>query len=251
MLDEHFAYGTSPVHALDPRVKITAATAFSVVVAVSQHPHTLYAALAVSVALLAAARLDARPVLRRLLGVNAFIAFLWLFIPFSVPGEAVLSVWKLVASREGLELAGLITLKSNAIVIAFTALIATTPVPDLGHALRKLHVPDKLGWLLIFTYRHIFLIAQEYQRLNAAMKVRGFRPRTDLHTYRSYASLIGMVLVRSWDRSERVYQAMLCRGFNGTFHSLNGFAHSTRDILFLASMLAVTCALAAGEIILP
>jgi cobalt/nickel transport system permease protein len=55
------------------------------------------------------------------------------------------------------------------------------------------------------------------------MKIRGFRPRTRLHTYRSYAYLVGMLFVRAAARADRVHQAMRCRGFNGRFHSLATF----------------------------
>jgi cobalt/nickel transport system permease protein len=86
-----------------------------------------------------------------------------------------------------------------------------------------LRLPDKLCHLLLFTYRYIYVFEQEFRRLVQAMKIRGFRPRTNLHTYRSYAYLAAMLLVRSFDRAERVFQAMLCRGFNGTFYSLRTF----------------------------
>lgn len=251
MIEEQFAYGTSAIHTLDPRAKVMAATIFSIVIAISRHVETLVVALPVACVLLILARLPLGAVIKRLAAINVFVMFLWLFIPFSVPGEPLFTLLGLSGSREGVNMALLITLKSNAIIIAFTALIATTPVPDLGHALRKLRVPDKLGWLLIFTYRHIFLIAQEYDRLHSAMKIRGFIPRTNLHTYRAYASLVGMVLVRSWERSERVYHAMLCRGFNGSFKSLNGFTFTHRDTAFLALMFIAVTIFAAGEILLP
>jgi cobalt/nickel transport system permease protein len=75
------------------------------------------------------------------------------------------------------------------------------------------------------------------------MKIRGFKPRTNLHTYRSYAYLAAMLLVRSFDRAERVFQAMLCRGFNGTFYSLRTFSWERRDRIFLAASLLVLAGL--------
>ena len=64
------------------------------------------------------------------------------------------------------------------------------------------------------------------------MKIRGFQPRTNLHTYRSYAYLAAMLLVRSYDRADRVFQAMLCRGFHGVFYSLRTFSWQRRDGVF-------------------
>ena len=49
------------------------------------------------------------------------------------------------------------------------------------------------------------------------MKVRGFRKRTDLETMRSLGNLLGMLIVRSFDRTQRVYDGMLSRGYSGVF----------------------------------
>ena len=123
------------------------------------------------------------------------------------------------------------------------ALIATAPIVTLGQALRRLRLPDKLCHLLLFTYRYIYVFEQEYRRLVLAMKIRGFRPRTNLHTYRSYAYLAAMLLVRSFDRAERVFAAMRCRGFQGTFYSLRTFTWQRRDGIFLAGSLLILAAL--------
>jgi len=72
------------------------------------------------------------------------------------------------------------------------------------------------------------------------MKIRGLQPGTNIHTYRSYAYLAAMLLVRSYDRANRVFQAMLCRGFHGTFYSLRTFSWRRRDGVFVvASFLAL------------
>jgi cobalt/nickel transport system permease protein len=79
----------------------------------------------------------------------------------------------------------------------------------------------------------------EYQRLMKTLKIRGFYPRTNLHTYRTYAYLVGMVIVRSHDRAERVRAAMLCRGFSGTFYDLSEFSFKASDLVALVLMLMV------------
>ena len=89
--------------------------------------------------------------------------------------------------------------------------------------------------MLLFTYRYLYVFEQEFHRLVQAMKIRGFQPRTNLHTYRSYAYLAAMLLVRSYDRADRVFQAMLCRGFHGIFYSLRTFSWQRRDGVFVSS----------------
>ena len=70
---------------------------------------------------------------------------------------------------------------------------------------------------------------QEYERLLRAAKARGFKPKTNMHTYRTYAYLVGMLLVRAVERAERVHKAMICRGFRGRFYSLHKFSMSPLD----------------------
>jgi cobalt/nickel transport system permease protein len=239
-IGEPFSEGASLAHRLDPRGKILVAALFAVLMAVAQTYAAALAGLALALIFLALARLPLKKVLARLLVVNSFIFFLWIVLPFTYPGEAVWSFGPLTATRQGLIYTGLITLKSNAIIIALIALVATVPVVTLGQALHNLRLPDKLCHLFLFTYRYLYVFEQEFHRLVQAMKIRGFRPRTNLHTYRSYAYLAAMLLVRSFDRADRVFQAMLCRGFHGVFYSLQTFSWQRRDGIFMvASVLAL------------
>jgi len=244
---EEFSAGSSFVHRLDPRIKLLSAVLFSVVVAAADRVGVLTAALAGAVLLVAAARLHLRRVAVRLAIVNTFVLFLWFFLPFSQPGRAVLTLGPLTMSREGLLLALAITIKSNAIILAVIALLATCTVFTLVHALRHLRVPDKLVHLFFFTFRYLQVIHGEYLRLRAAMRVRCFRPRTDMHTYRSLAYLAGMLIVRSFDRSERVFQAMLCRGYDGRFWILDHFDMRGPDRAFMAVMTVFVGLLAVGQ----
>jgi cobalt/nickel transport system permease protein len=207
--------------------------------------------LALAILYIALARLPLKKVVVRLLVVNSFIFFLWLVLPLTYPGDPVWHFGPLTATRQGIAYTGLITLKSNAIIIALIALIATVPVVTLGQAMHNLKLPDKLCHLLLFTYRYIYVFEQEYRRLVQAMKIRGFRPRTNLHTYRSYAYLAAMLLVRSFDRAERVFAAMRCRGFAGTFYSLKSFSWQRRDGIFLALSLLALLALLSLEWLKP
>jgi cobalt/nickel transport system permease protein len=248
MLSEPFAVGDSALHRLDPRLRLAAAVLFSVAVAVCTHYSALAAALVAAVALAALARLKAADVLKRLLVVNGFVLFLWAALPFTFPGEALFRLGPLAAAREGVELAARISLKSNAIVLAFVALVATMPFAAVGHALHRLRVPDKIVHLMLMTYRYLFVLEQEYQRLVRAAAVRGFRPGTNLHTYRTYAYLIGMLFVKAVDRAERVRWAMLCRGFQRRFYSLQEFRAGTRGVVFMALMAAAVAGIAALEL---
>jgi cobalt/nickel transport system permease protein len=230
MIQETFAIGSSSVHRMDPRLKIVTATLFSFQTAISDNFLTLIAALILGVAMVLLARLNFLMVLKRLLVVNGFIFFLWLVLPFTFPGEPIFSVGPLDYTLSGIVLSARITLKSNAILLSLIALTGTSYLATLGYALNQLKVPDKIIFLFLITYRYIFVIEQEYQRLIRAARVRCFEPGTNLHTYRTYAYLVAMLFVRASARADRVYHAMLCRGFTGKFHTLRHFTFSKSDL---------------------
>ena len=79
------------------------------------------------------------------------------------------------------------------------------------------------------------------------MKIRGFAPKTDLHTYKSYAYMVGMLLVRSFDRGQRVHNAMLCRGFKGNLYSLSKFSFKRHDIVSVSLMVTIIILLGVFE----
>ena len=117
-------------------------------------------------------------------------------------------------------------------MMAFMALVATMTVDTLGHTLNRLRLPDKMVHLILITYRYLFVLEQEYQRLIRAMKIRNFHPKTNLHSYRTYAYLVGMLFVRASERARRVHSAMICRGFSGRFFSLRQFAPNRLNPVF-------------------
>jgi cobalt/nickel transport system permease protein len=145
-------------------------------------------------------------------------------------------------------LAARISLKSSAILLSLTALLATMSLATLGHAMGRLGIPDKLVYLLLITYRYVFVMEQEYRRLIRAMRIRAFRPGTNLHSYQSYAYLVGMLFVHASARADRVSKAMKCRGFNGRFHSLRRFDPDPRNRMFAVIMSLIIILMATVEI---
>lgn len=238
MVEEIFAAGDSVIHRTDPRCRVVTAVLFSFVIAMSEQKLTLWAGLALSIILLLMARLNLREVMKRLFIMWRFLFFIWLILPMTFEGEVIYRIGKLTLSREGLLLSGLITLKSNAILLIFISLITTMNFSTLGYVLNFFQIPEKLVHLLLLTYRYIFVIEQEYRRLLRAAKVRCFQPKSNLHTYKTYAYLVGMLFVRASARAERVYRAMKCRGFQGKFHCLQEFSLSRADRIWTVSLLS-------------
>jgi cobalt/nickel transport system permease protein len=232
---------------IDPRARILGAAGFAVTVVACQSIPVLVAAVFLALALLLASRLPARQTLRRMAAMDGFILFILVMLPFTVPGTPIFTLWGFPASWEGLWQAVEIALKANAVILALMALVGTMEPVTLGHALHRLRVPETLVNLLMFTVRYIDVLREEYLRLRQAMKARGFRPTTGWHCYRSFGYLIGMMLVRSMERSERILGAMKCRGFTGRVPLLDTMRFGPADAVFAAGFTLVLLGLLAAD----
>lgn len=225
----------------DPRVRLVFSLAFACVVVSLNSLWVLSAALIGALLFLMSARLPKAETLKKVMAMDGFIVFLLIMLPFTTPGEEIFRLFDYPASREGFLLALEIMLTANAIVMTLLALVGTLEAPRLGHALERLCIPANLVHLLLFSVRYIDVLKQEYSRLRTAMKARCFQPRNSLHTYRSFGYLIGMLLVRSLERSERILEAMKCRGFQGKFYILGEMNFLPRDwILSIAGTVYLT-----------
>jgi len=223
----------SLVDRLDPRVRLIAVSFFALTVVLSQNFYVLLLGLVVAVATAVVAKLNFKRTLRRVVAMDLFMIFLIVMLPFTTPGEALFTVAGIPASKEGLLHALMIALKANAVVFALLALVGTMSATTLGHAMAHLRVPDKLVHLLLFTVRYLDVIGQEYKRMRRAMQARAFVMRASNHTWRSIGYLVGMLLVHSLERSERIMDAMKCRGYKGQFYLMDDMALKRQDYLFM------------------
>ena len=232
---------------IDPRARIVAAVVFSLMAAEVRGFTALGIALAAALSAGVISGFSAATLVKRLLPLNALMLLLAILLPLSLPGKPIATIGPLCFSQEGLLLAAKIALKGNAIVLAILVLIGTMEVNTLGHALSHLRVPAGLSHLFLFTVRYLDVLHREYLRLRWAMKVRCFHPRMDRHTYRSFGNLLGMLLVRGYDRSERILAAMKCRGFQGRFYLLDHFSFQARDMIFCSVSVLICLIILAAE----
>ncbi len=233
MIQETFAEHNSIIHLTQPRLRVVLATVYSFTVALMSDLAGLAMALVFSMGLSILARLPLKALAKRLAAAAGFLALIWIVLPLTSAGPVIGHIGPLSISSAGVMLCLRITCKTLAILMAFSALVATMSVATLGHTLHGVGLSDKLVHLLLLAYRYVFVIQQEYRRLLRAVKIRNFRPATNLHTYRTYAYLVGMLFVRASERARRVHLAMKCRGFEGRFYSLDSFS-PTRWNVFLS-----------------
>ncbi len=224
--------GNTVIHSLDPRIRFIITISFSLLIALAEHSGALLISLITGILLVITARLPAGALARRLIRINIFIAVIFILVPATFPGRTAFRIFSIPFSMEGIIWSATIALKANAIVLVFAALTGTIEPFTLGRALHHLRVPSKLTHLFLFTIRYLDVLHHQYLNLVRAMKARGFRPAMRLHTYRSYAYLFAMLMVRSLERSERIMAAMKCRGFRGEFHVLHRFSMDGKDLLF-------------------
>ena len=229
---EVFSQGKSLLHTLDPRVKLLVYLPFILLTALSNNLVQVPASLAMATALAGIARIPGPRLFQRLAVVNLFMVFLWITLPFSIPGEPLWNAGPLMMSREGVTLPFLITLKANAIALYTISLPGTSTVMSLSHAMLHLRLPGKLVTVFYFFYRYISVIADEYARMLRMLQARGFHATTNTHTIKVYAFFTGMLFIKSIERSERVYHALLMRNFHGTFPLLTHFRLQKHDLTF-------------------
>jgi cobalt/nickel transport system permease protein len=228
----------SRVHRLDPRAKI-AGFAGITLVGVSAAPGDWPALAACALALAAvaaAARVGPRVIWARARAVLPLVLFVAVFVPFVRGGERV-DVGPLALSRDGLETFAAVGAKAAIGTVSAVLLAATTSFPDVLHGLERMRAPRLVTLIAAFMYRYLFVIAGEARRMRVALAARGYRPRHALQ-----AAAIGRVatalFLRTYDRGERVYVAMLARGYTGATPRLRGLAFGRADVLFLAALAA-------------
>ena len=249
MISEPFVVEKSRINQVNPTTRVVFATAYSFIVALSYRFPGLFTALFLSLLMICLSGLNLFAVAKRLAVVNGLILLIWLILPLTYSGEPVLNIGPFAITRPGIVLSAQITLKSNAILLAVIALISSMSLVTLGHALSHLRIPKKIVFLFLMTVRYIFVIENEYLRLVRATKIRGFKPGTNIHTYKTYAYLIGMIFVRASARAQRVHHAMMCRGFKGKFYSLYKFSSTRLSWIFTTVMTCLLIALVFLEIV--
>ncbi len=205
---------STPFHRLDARVKLLLLVAYTVAVVTT--PISCGPAFAVYGALLAGAagagRFPLGYLCRRMAVVLPFILFAAVFIPFHTVPPAMAGNGALPA---GWMLFLNFAVKSALGAGATVMVTASTPFPRLVDGFERLRVPRVVVMIFSFTHRYLFVLVEEIQRMKRARDSRCYRGQW-LGDVPVIGRMIGTLFLRSYERGERVYLAMLSRGFEGT-----------------------------------
>lgn len=228
---DRLSYQDTVIHHLDPRSKVVATAAF--ILAVVSFPKYEIASLApfflFPVVLASLADIPVRIIIRKVVFVSPFAIFVGMFNPLfdtrivgSLFGLAVSAGWFSFFS---------ILIKFTLTISAALILIATTSFPGVCHGLRRLGAPPLFVSQLLFLYRYLFVLLEEAMRIARAREIRSFGKKG--MGAKVAVRIIGVLFIRTVERSERIYRAMLCRGFTGEIPVLSRHRAGWPDVLFL------------------
>lgn len=233
------AAGSSPLHRLDPRAKLlTTALFIGAVVSFGKYEvSALVPFLLYPVYLVAAGELPAGYLLKKILLVSPFAVLVGVFNPF-FDGRVLFHAGPLAVSGGWVSFAS-IMLRFLLTVSSALALLALTGINPVCEALARLGAPRPFVVQLLFLNRYIFVLAGEAENMSRARSLRAAgRAGMGLGVF---IQILGHLLLKTLDRAERVYRAMLCRGFDGHIRLARPSRIGGREMLFFFGWAALFC----------
>jgi len=215
---ETYVEADSSLHSWTPRLKLLSLILLMFAFATVKHLVLLLPMVCVVMALYSASRLPLTYLLRRLRYPGLFILMVVLVLPFT-SGDTVLAQWGPLALRqEGLVMMVLVICRFVSILTLGFVLLGSTPFLTLLRAMRSLGLPTLIADMTLLTYRYLFETADMLATMQRSMRLRGFGRRrrwfrVESRTLAQLSGLLGTLLIRSYERSERVYKAMQLRGY--------------------------------------
>lgn len=222
--------GSSPLHRLDPRAKLITTLAFIIAV-VSFDKYSVSALVPFSiypVYMISLGGLPAGFIFRKVLLVMPFALVIGMFNPLMDTGTLVYA-GSLGISGGWISFLSIL-MRFTLTVSAALALIALTGINAVCESLLKFGVPKPFVVQLLMFNRYMFVMTDEAERMARARALRSFGKKT--MGFKVYASLLGHLLLRSFDRAERIYRAMRCRGFNGHIPMIRYLRSGVKEAVF-------------------
>lgn len=235
----------SPIHHLDARVKVilTILVIISNVLIPDGNWLALTATWTILLVVTQLSRIKLNYLFSRSLIVLPF-ALAAVTTIFSTPGQDLFTLpWpEITVTDRGIIRFGTIMFRSWISVQAAILLSTTTEFADLIHALRHLKIPGVLVSIISFMYRYLFVLIEEARRLlrarsSRSARIPGVKKGGSLFwNIKTVGSMVGQLFLRSIERSERIYQAMQSRGYQGHLLTLNPHQMNGKDWITLVGM---------------
>lgn len=216
---DKYSDGDGPLHRIDARWKAAAVAVMLLGVNILRAPPCWIPATAgtLLLAALAVARVPVFHILKRGAAALPFALILGAFLPFTVEGKTLLTIaagpYYADVTGAGLRLYATLIVKAYLSLALVALLMAVTPFPKLLRALKWYRAPAFFLDLLAFTYRFIFILIEEAERLERGWACRYFG-RRPVRQFLTLGPAIAALFIRSYERAERVWGAMLARGYD-------------------------------------
>jgi len=236
---DKFAHLKSPLHSWDPRVKIISISILIFSVVLVRNLQVALVGFCLTTVLIFLSRIPFSFVFFHLKWVLLFTLALSAILSFTISGNLLFRLLFLSISREGVNLGILISLRAITATLLIFLMMGTAKFSLSLKALQKMRIPDKLVQLLMFTYRYIFLFMDEEGKMIVAANSRGGLKRRDFSTLKTIGGIAGMLLVRSFERTERIREAMFSRGYNGKLNIIDEFTLNSGDFIKASITIAV------------
>ncbi len=237
-LDEH-ADLHSPIHHWDARFKLVGLLFIIFAFATVDSIWLLIPMLIITLLLYSMTKLPWSFLRHRLEFPGFFILFLVIFLPFVSGDTILLSFGPFDIRQEGIEQAAVVAVRFFCILTLAIVLFGTDSFINTIKALRALRFPDILADMVLLTYRYLFEMTTYFQTMRTAARMRGFRAEFSLASMNTLTSLLGHMIVRSYEQSERVYKAMVLRGYGATKAMTNDYHATQNDTLKLVAAIGV------------
>ena len=251
-----YAHLDSPIHRWEPRCKLVALLTLIFAFSFVQRLSLLPVMVLVTLTLYKVSKLPASFLLTRLRYPGFFLAAIALLLPLTVGSTVIFEMGFLAVRQEGLLSVVLVATRFLCILAVSLTIFGTAPFLSQIKAMRSLGLPAILADMTLLSYRYLEQFADDLVRMKRAMQLRGFRAtKLNRRNLKVLASLVGTLLVQSYEQSEQVYQAMILRGYGHTpplrpDHRKAKFSTSTGDAMALGITFLVAVGLVTAEIIL-
>lgn len=221
MLNEKYAYLISPIHYWNQTPKLIGLLSLIFAFALVQNLRLLPPMIFVTVILYLLSRLPFNFLLNRLRYPGLFIVGVVILLPF-ITGKTEVITWGVISlKKEGILAVLLIVTRFICILTITIVLFSTAPFLTTLKSLRKLGLSEIIIDMMLLTYRYLEELKERLITMERALKLRGFHPHhLSKRNLQIIASLMGTLLVRSYEQSKLVYQAMILRGY-GYNHQQN------------------------------
>lgn len=225
------ANGDTPLHRLDARAKVLATLVFILAV-VSFDKYELTALFPFFIfpsVMIALGNLPPLYIAKKIALLCPFVLLVGMLNP--VFDRTVLVQLGPIGISGGWISFASIVVRAILTVGAAFVLVGLTGFTAVCQALEQMGMPRAFAVQLLFLYRYIFVLTEEGRRASRARELRSCGKKG--LGVKSFSSLVGHLLLRTWQRAERIHMAMLARGFTGDFHARRESRFGAAEICFL------------------